>query len=180
MEGTEGKVKAAYAYVVAPAGAISAPPNAARSSRGRGTSARRPKPKDLEEAIDIVTNGRSLRSACRELGLDVSSTSKALNDSGHWGPQYALAREIRGEFYAEQALQLGLAAALGRKIDGHSVDVAGARVALNAIKWHSAHMDPKGEPKRQVENGFDDMDPQERLRRIAELNEELGYGRPRS
>jgi hypothetical protein len=67
---------------------------------------------------------------------------KKIRDSDCWRRQYALAREIRAEFHVEQALQLGLAAALGRKIDGHSVDAAGARVALNAIRWHSANMDP--------------------------------------
>jgi hypothetical protein len=109
-------------------------------------SARRPKPKDLQEIIDIVASGRSLRSACGELGLDPLSTHKEIKDSDCWRPRYALACEIRAEFHAEQALQLCLAAALGRKIDGHSVDAAGARVALNAIRWHSAHVDPKGEP----------------------------------
>ncbi len=115
---------------------------------------RRPVDDDLAELLFLITEGKSLRAACRELGLDPPSTHVWLEADDSRRQQYARARELRGEFHAEQGLAIGYAAATGQKVEINgeevSVDAAGARVALDAIKWSTARMSPKTAPVQKV------------------------------
>lgn len=141
---------------------------------------RRPTPDDLPDLMFHIAEGKSLRAACRELGLDPPSTHTWLDNDEDRRQQYARAREQRAEFHAEQGLAIGLAAATGREIeiDGEmtSVDVAGARVALDAIKWSTARMSPKTAPAQKVAithafNGTDE-DLNERLAQLTTVDDE--------
>lgn len=113
-------------------------------------SKRRPEPSDIDDLMDIICNGKSLRKACEELGLDPPSTHRWLEGNEDRRQHYARAREMRADYFQEQALTLSLSAALGKKVGEHSVDPAGARVALDAIKWATARMAPKSEPTKKI------------------------------
>ena len=103
---------------------------------------RRPKAEDMPALFEKVAEGKSLRAACREMGLHTPMTHTFIEDEG-FGEHYARAKEQRAEVLAEQALTLAVAAATGQTFEGRKVDSAGARVALDAIKWASARMSPK-------------------------------------
>lgn len=115
---------------------------------------RRPEQDDLADLLFHIAEGKSLRAACRELGLDPPSTHTWLDADDERRQQYARARDQRAEFHAEQGLAIGYAAATGQKIEVNgeevSVDAAGARVALDAIKWSTARMSPKSAPVQKV------------------------------
>jgi hypothetical protein len=137
-------------------------------------SARRPRPEDLRKVIEIIIGGRSLRAACEQLGLDVSSTHKKIKASDRWRPQYQDARELRADYLLEQGVQICIAAAMKRKVDGIAIDAAGANAALSAIKWAVGRMDPKSEPPTRISVGFEDLAPEEIDRRLEALMGELG------
>lgn len=132
---------------------------------------RRPVDEDLPEILFLVAEGKSLRAACREIGLDPPSTHTWLDADDTRRQQYARARDQRADFHAEQGLAIGYAAATGKKIEVNgeevSVDAAGARVALDAIKWSTARMSPKSAPtkKMSITHTFDGSDD--------ELDEEI-------
>ena len=128
---------------------------------------RRPEDADLPKVIRLVSEGKSLRAACRRLGLDPPSTHTWLDADDARRQQYALAKEQRAEVLAEKALKIGLDASKGL------VKADGARVALDAVKWASARMAPKTAPVTRIAHSFDDLTSEERRRRIAELKAEL-------
>ena len=115
-----------------------------------------------------ISEGQSLRSTCDKLGLDPPSTHTWLSEDEGRSQQYARAREMRAEHFQEQALALGLAAAMGRKVDGNKVDPSGARVALDAIKWATARMAPKTAPVQRI-----DLTSRTRQMTDAEIAEEI-------
>jgi hypothetical protein len=116
---------------------------------------RRPTADDLADLMFLVSEGKSLRAACRELGLDPPSTHTWLDEDDGRRQQYARARELRAEVHAERGLEIGLAAATGVavEIDGekHTIDPQGARTALDAIKWATARMSPKTAPTTKID-----------------------------
>lgn len=126
------------------------------SERPDGEEQRRPTADDLGPILEAIWNGDSLRAACRKLGLHVPSTSDWLHDDPGRSEQYARARDGRTEFYQEQALEMGHAAATGGSvmIDGEAVkiDPVGLRVHLDGIKWATARMSPKSAPITRVEH----------------------------
>ena len=111
---------------------------------------RRPKAEDIPALFEKVAEGKSLRAACREMGLHTPRTHTFIEDEG-FGEHYARAKEQRAEVLAEQALTLAVAAATGQTFEGRKVDSAGARVALDAIKWASARMAPKTAPVQRID-----------------------------
>lgn len=112
---------------------------------------RRPKDEDLGNLLWRMSEGASLRAACRAMGMDHSSTHVWLHEDEGRRQQYARAKELRGEHYQEEGLTVTRAAALGLEItnpqdpDGPKIriDPKGARVYLEAIKWSVGRMAPK-------------------------------------
>lgn len=126
-----------------------------------GANKRRPESGDLAPLLDLICEGKSLRSACEELGLHTPSTHTWLEADQGRSEQYARAREQRAEGLAEQALTLGMGAAAGK------VKPDGARVAIDAIKWATARMAPKTAPIQRVAHSFEDLTDDELNARIA-------------
>lgn len=129
---------------------------------------RRPKPKDLEELLELMWDGNSLRAACERMGLHVPSTSDWLHEDAR-SEQYARAREGRAEFLAEDALAVNRAAALGLKVGTHTVDPSGAKGYLDAAKWQTARMAPKTAPieRHAVSHEFGSLSEEDIDARIA-------------
>lgn len=140
------------------------------------SGSRRPKEDDLPELLFLMSEGKSLRAACRDLGLDPPSTHVWLDSDEDRRQQYARARALRSDFYEDKGLEIGLAAASGQEIEINgemvTVDPNGARVALDAIKWSTARMNPKGAPvqKLAISHTFPGSD-EDLDRAIAELTE---------
>jgi hypothetical protein len=115
---------------------------------------RRPQDADLPDLMFHMSEGKSLRKACEELGIDPPSAHHWLEADDDRRQQYARARALRSEFHADKGLEIGYAAASGQmvEINGEEVtiDPNGARVALDAIKWSTARMNPKGEPTKKL------------------------------
>lgn len=130
-------------------------------------SKRRPEPADLEGILYRIADGESLRAACRALGLDPPSVHHWLDEDEGRRQQYARAREQRAEVLAEQALNLGMAAATGQQVNGRTIKPDGARVAIDAIKWATARMAPKTAPVQRVSHSFEDLTDEELDARIA-------------
>lgn len=139
-------------------------------TEAREPGKRRPQPEDIPGVIDLVSEGQSLRSACRELGLHTPSTHTMIDDDDRFREQYARAREIRAEGLQEDALRYGKKAAEGK------IKPDGARVAIDAIKWAAARMAPKTAPSQKIEHSFDSLTSEERQRRIREKMASMGLG----
>jgi hypothetical protein len=133
---------------------------------------RRPVVEDLAPMMAIIGSGKSLRAACRELGIDPSSAHRWINEDEGRRQQYALAREERAETLQEDGLTVTKAAALGQQVNGHKIDPAGARVYLDALKWAAARMAPKTAPVQRVAHTFSHLSDEELAAEIATLSGE--------
>jgi hypothetical protein len=145
------------------------PADAAPEGKGQ----RRPQDDDLEPLLGLIADGKSLRAACRELGLHAPVTHAWLDEDDGRREQYARAREGRAEHYQEQVLSFGEAAATGKPvtIDGEQVviDPAGLRVHLEAVKWATARMAPKTAPVQRHAHSFEHLTDAELDARLAAL-----------
>lgn len=146
---------------------------ATATAQGR---ARRPTEDDIPAILGKISEGKALRAVCREMGLDAPSTSTMLRSTAELRQRYAHARADRVEVLGEEVLTIARAAALGRAVDGHKVDAAGARVLIDAVKWLGGRMDPKGEPVRRIAHSFEGLSDDELNREIEELTAELRAG----
>jgi hypothetical protein len=131
---------------------------------------RRPVAEDLPAIMEMISGGKSLRAACRELGLHNPSTDAFIRANPDYREQYAHAREGRAEFLQEDGLTITKAAALGQTVGGHKIDPAGARVYLDALKWAAARMAPKTAPVQRVAHTFSHLSDEELAAEIATLS----------
>ncbi len=131
---------------------------------------RRPTAEDLAPMMAIIGSGKSLRAACRKLGIDPSSAHTWINQDEGRRQQYASAREERAETLQEDGLTVTKAAALGQSVNGHKIDPAGARVYLDALKWAAARMAPKTAPVQRVAHTFSHLSDEELAAEIATLS----------
>jgi len=131
---------------------------------------RRPEPDDLPALMAIVASGKSLRAACREVGVDPASTHTWIKADEGRRQHYADAREERAETLQEDGLTVTKAAALGQQVNGHKIDPAGARVYLDALKWAAARMAPKTAPVQRVAHTFSHLSDEELAAEIATLS----------
>lgn len=131
---------------------------------------RRPVAEDLAAMMAIIGSGKSLRAACRELGIDPPAAHRWINEDEGRRQQYALAREERAETLQEDGLTVTKAAALGQQVNGHKIDPAGARVYLDALKWAAARMAPKTAPVQRVAHTFSHLSDEELAAEIATLS----------
>lgn len=132
-------------------------------------SKRRPEAADIPAVLEAISEGSSLRKACESLGLHTPSTHTFIDADEGLREQYARAREQRAEVLAEQALNLGMAAATGQTVNGKSIKPDGARVAIDAIKWATARMAPKTAPVTRVRHSFEELSDDELNARIAAM-----------
>lgn len=112
---------------------------------------RRPRPADLAPLLELIWNGKSLRSACQKLGLHAPATSEWIHADPDRREQYARACEARAEYLQEDALTMNRAAALGIKVGANKVEAAGARGYLDAVKWATGRMAPKTIPVQRID-----------------------------
>lgn len=126
---------------------------------------RRPADSDLSTLLFSIAEGKSLRAACRDIGLDPPSTHTWLDQDDSRRQQYARAREMRAEVHAENGLAIGYAAATGQEVEVEGVrtkiDPTGARTALDAIKWATARMSPKTAPVQRHSLTFEHLSDDE-------------------
>ncbi|MBI5940141.1 MAG: hypothetical protein HY859_06920 [Caulobacterales bacterium] len=133
-----------------------------------GTGQRRPTEEDMPRFMELVSEGKSLREACRKLELHAPSTHTFIDSDDGLREQYARAKEQRAEHYQEDVLTVTKAAALGLKVNGQKVDAAGARAYLEATKWATARMAPKTAPVQRL-----DLTSRTRQMTDAEIAEEI-------
>lgn len=145
--------------------------NGAKTAKGQ----RRPKDADIDKVLEAISEGRALRAICRELGIHVPTTNAMLKrTTDELRERYAHAREDRVEALGEEVLTIARAAALKKQIDGQDVDVAGARVLIDAVKWLGGRMDPRNNATHRVHVQYEDITPDERRARIADYQARIG------
>lgn len=98
---------------------------------------RRPTEGDLPGVLLAISEGISLRKACEEVGLDASSTYKAIDEDPALRLQYARARAMGGDVYVDQ-IKAVTAGVVAKRI---KPDVG--RVASDNYKWIAGRMAPK-------------------------------------
>jgi len=129
---------------------------------------RRPVETDIPAFMEHISEGLSLRAACKTLGIHAPSMQTFIDENEGRREHYARAREMRAEHYQEESLTVTKAAALGVTFNGKKVDPMGARVYLDAIKWATARMAPKTAPVQRF-----DVTTRVRQMTDAELAEEI-------
>ena len=102
------------------------------------------------QCLKPISEGKSLRTACAEVGVHSSWMDDLLDSSDEVRAQYARARDKRADVLGERGLTLGMAAATGQTYEGRKLDPAGVRVALDAIKWYTSKLAPKKYGDRQI------------------------------
>lgn len=140
----------------------------AKPPAAQPTPQRRPIAEDIPEVLELVSDGKSLREACRKLELHCPSTHTFIDQDDGLREQYARARAMRADHFQEDVLTIAKAAALGLEVGGKKVDAAGARVYADTVKWAAARMDPKGEPVKRI-----DMTSRTRQMSDAEIAAEI-------
>lgn len=110
-------------------------PRARRTKAGGKLVTRR---EQLESVLKAVAEGQSVRSACREVGIDLSSAVTSLYADDELAKQYARARQCGADVLAGDAIDVAKLAALGK------MDPNGARLLVDTIKWTAARMHPRG------------------------------------
>lgn len=140
----------------------------AKPPAAEAATQRRPIAEDIPEVLELVSGGKSLRDACRQLGLHCPSTHTFIDQDDGLREQYARARELRADHFQEDVLTITKAAALGMEVGGKKVDPAGARTYAEAVKWAAARMSPKTAPVQRI-----DMTSRTRQMSDAEIAAEI-------
>jgi len=122
------------------------------------------------------------------MGLHAPTTHEFIDADDGRREQYTRARAQRGEFYQEEALNLGRSAATGHKVrvpnpetgapELRAVDPKGLAVYLDAIKWAVGRMAPKEGPVHRVAHSFEEGDVEANRKRMADLMAKLGTAPP--
>ena len=142
---------------------------------------RGPRDTDLQPILDLIWEGKSLSSACRELGLNIPTASAWLHADPERETQYTRAREGRALGMQEEVLLLSKAASMGKTIEGSRIDAAALRVHLDAVKWATGQMAPKMTPpeRREVDVRYPDLTTDElKARALEKMKRLLGDGEP--
>lgn len=128
---------------------------------------------DLPAIFEEMQEGRSLRSLCIARGINPSSAHDLIESDDALKDHYARTREVQAEFHEDQVLSIARAAALGQSIPVNgketTVDVNGARVLIDAVKWAAGRMAPKAGPVQRVAHSFEEGDVIENRKRLADL-----------
>jgi len=138
----------------------------AAPKKGKGGQ-RRPTVDDMEPIFDAMAEGDSLRKVCKRMGLHTPTTHTFIHDNDDLRERYTHARELRAEVYAEEALTVTKASALGQQFQGKLVKADGARAYLDAIKWAAGRMAPNSGEIRRV--SFENLSDDEIELRLARL-----------
>jgi len=89
--------------------------------------------KIIPEVLKAIEGGDSLRYACSVQGLDPSTFLMWVDASVELSQQYARARELQAEFYADEII----------RIADSAQDAQKARLQVDARKWIASKLLPK-------------------------------------
>lgn len=144
-----------------------------KATAGKSKNQRRATMNDMDKMFDEISEGASLRATCKKMGLHTPTTHDFIKNDLDLRERYARARELRAEVFAEEALTVTKAAALGVLFAGNKVEAAGARTYLDAIKWAAARMAPATAPIQRVSfENLSDAELQSRLDKLEKDNAE--------
>jgi hypothetical protein len=135
-------------------------PSPKPESKGR----RRARPEDLPAIFALMAEEtRSLRAASREMGIDHPSVLALVRDNDDLRQQYAHAREVQGEDFADEITTVGRAVIAGK------IPPDQGRVGIDAFKWAAGRMAPKayGE-KLEINSSSSDHELAAKLAAILE------------
>jgi hypothetical protein len=109
----------------------------ARPPKARKTGRRRPTANDMSGIFEAMCEGKAFTKACLEAGIDPPSAKRLIDDNEELSRGYTWAREMRGDHYAEQVINIALGAATN-KIPGSQ-----ARAAIAGLQWAASRMNRK-------------------------------------
>jgi hypothetical protein len=91
----------------------------------------------MPDLFEAIAEGKSLRQACVDQGLDPPSTHRFIEADDRLRQQYAHARAVRGDALGTKVAEIAQLA-----LDGEvAPDVA--RAAMDGFKWTAGRMAPK-------------------------------------
>ena len=115
------------------------------------------------EICDRLANGESLESICKDAHMPSPRAVRkwALNNYKNFSPDYARARELQAECWADQIITLADRVVVGARAE----DIAGAKLAIDARKWIAAKLLPRrfGERVEQIVSVGDGAEPQDAM-----------------
>lgn len=101
----------------------------------------------IEEAIEQVSTGSTLKAACLELGIGEHAARKRIIRDERLGQLYARARESYADVMAEKL----------NDIADEETDQQRARLKCDNVKWYAARVLPKKYGDRKIIAGDEDQ-----------------------
>lgn len=121
-----------------------------------------------EQICDRIANGESLRTVCS--GDDMPDKTTVLRwlgdeDRGSFRTQYARARELQADFYAEAIIEIADDGTNDTYLDDEGNKrtdqdvIARSRLRVDARKWYASKLAPKKYGDKVAIGGADDLPP---------------------
>lgn len=115
---------------------------------------------------EAVSSGKSMRAACREIGIDNTMVFRWIDKNEAFGKQYAKAMAVRAELLAQEIVDIADEAEVEAtyqgeevKLDLSSAAVARNRLRVDARKWVASKLLPKRYGDKVQIGGAEDLPP---------------------
>lgn len=107
-------------------------------------------PEELTDICNQLAEGQSLRAICRGKNVNESTARYWLRENGPNFAQYLRARELQGDCYFDQVIDIS---------DDKSMSADDRRIAIDARKWAAGKLNGKYSDKVKHVGGDDGDEP---------------------
>lgn len=105
--------------------------------------------KILEQICTGIASGKSARAMCLEVGIDQSTLWKWIAEDEIFSKQYARAKDLCADYYAEEIIEISDSSERDKYIDENGREVTDheavqrSRLRVDARKWYASKLAPK-------------------------------------